>query len=92
MKSLVDDETPSSVCTERAKRCTSKSIAKREKTRRSSSSFAGKKREHITAALFFYFTCCVPFLNERFAKTVLPHKNLESSSHMPLFSIYYYEC
>jgi hypothetical protein len=39
----------------------------------------------------------LPFLNERFDQktfsvVVLPHKNLESSSHMPLFSIYYYEC
>ena len=81
MKSLVDDETPSPVCTERAKR---------EKTRRSSSSFAGKKGTHHRRS---FLLVRLPFLNERFDQktfsvVVLPHKNLESSSHMPLFSIY----
>ena len=52
MKSLVDDETPSSVCTFLRLSSVAR-VIKTEKTRRSSSSFAGKKREHITAALFF---------------------------------------
>ena len=80
-KSLVDDETPSPVCTERAKR---------EKTRRSSASVAGKKGTHHRRS---FLLVRLPFLNERFDQktfsvVVLPHKNLESSSHMPLFSIY----
>ena len=89
MKSLVEDETPSSVCTERAKRCTSKSIAKREKTRRCR---PPRERRGNTSPLLFLLVR-LPFLNERFDQktfsVVLPHKNLESSSHMPLFSIYY---
>ncbi len=53
MKSLVEDETPSSVCTERAKRCIIKIDRKKREDETVSSSFAGKKREHITAALSF---------------------------------------
>ena len=90
MKSLVDDETPSSVCTFLRLSSVAR-VIKTEKTRRCRPPRG--RREHITAALFFYFTCCVPFINERFDQktfsvVVLPHKNLESSSHMPLFSIY----
>ena len=87
MKSLVDDETPSSVCTERAKRCIKIDRKKREDETVSSS--AGKKGTHHRCS---FLLVRLPFINERFDQktfsVVLPHKNLESSSHMPLFSIY----
>jgi len=63
-----------------------------------------KKREDETVVVLFcgkeegthhrrsFLLVRLPFLNERFDQktfsVVLPHKKLESSSHMPLFSIY----
>jgi len=63
-----------------------------------------KKREDETVVVLFcgkeegthhrrsFLLVRLPFLNERFDQktfsVVLPHKNLESSSHVPLFSIY----
>ena len=53
------------LCAQNAQKDASKSIAKREKTRDDVVLFAGKKGEHITAALFFHQNAVVVrFLNE----------------------------
>ena len=91
MKSLVEDETPS-VCTERAKRCIKIDRKKREDARRCRP--PRERRGNTSPLLFSFITrgCAFFKRNERFDQktrsVVLPRKKLESSSHMPLFSIY----